>query len=107
MMCRTPVVALRARGTEDVISGTSGGFLVEEDDGLFADRVIRLLHDEGERRTKQTEAWEAAQRWTIAKTTALLLDVYDRAICSGARAPTRKSGMAASRPTAPGVRAPF
>jgi 1,2-diacylglycerol 3-alpha-glucosyltransferase len=98
MMCRTPVVALRARGTEDVITGTRGGFLLEEDEALFADKVLLLLQDEKERLIKRQEAWEAAQRWTIEKTTEQLLDVYDRAIASSARALRRAAPRAAPHP---------
>jgi glycosyltransferase involved in cell wall biosynthesis len=84
MMCRTPVVALRARGTEGFLTGTRGGFLLDENVSLFADRVLFLLRDERERNLKKAEAWEAAQRWTIARTTELLLDVYERAGASSA-----------------------
>ena len=84
MMCRTPVVALRARGTEDFLTGTRGGFLLDENVELFADRVLLLLRDERERNLKKAQAWEAAQRWTIDRTTELLLDVYERASASSA-----------------------
>ena len=86
MMCRTPVVALRARGTQDFLSGTRGGFLLDENVELFADKVLLLLRDERQRTLKKLEAWEAAQRWTIARTTELLLNVYERAGASSASA---------------------
>ncbi len=80
MMCGTPAVAVEAMGTEDILAGDRGGFLVSEDAAAFAAKVALLLQDEALRRAKGAEARERAGEWTIGRTTDRLLDVYERAI---------------------------
>ena len=85
MMCGVPAVAVAAMGTEDILEGDAGGFLVPEDAGVFASRVIALLGDEGLRRAKAAQARERASRWTIGRTTDMLLAVYEQAIIRRSR----------------------
>jgi glycosyltransferase involved in cell wall biosynthesis len=80
MMCGTPAVVVEAMGTEDILAGDRGGFLVAEDAAAFAAKAILLLRDEGLRRRKGAEARAHAEQWTICKTTDRLLEVYARAI---------------------------
>jgi 1,2-diacylglycerol 3-alpha-glucosyltransferase len=91
-----PAVAIAAMGTEDILEGDAGGFLVPEDRDLFASHVLALLSDEALHRRKAAEAGARASRWTLESTTDSLLGVYARAIenralsragarCAGAR----------------------
>ena len=88
MMCGTPAVVVEAMGTEDILAGDRGGFLVAENSAAFAAKVVLLLRDEGLRRAKGTEARERAGEWTIGRTTDRLLGVYERAISRRSRSPS-------------------
>ncbi|MCX7039985.1 MAG: glycosyltransferase [Spirochaetes bacterium] len=88
MMCGTPAVVVGAMGTEDILAGDRGGFLVAEDVEAFAARVVLLLRDEGLRRAKGAEARERAGEWTIGRTSDRLLGVYERAISRRSRSPS-------------------
>jgi 1,2-diacylglycerol 3-alpha-glucosyltransferase len=76
MMCRVPVVAVRARGTEEFLLEDQGGYLVEEDVGKFAEKVSLLLSDGELQMQKRREAWTAAQGWTAQRMTGRLLALY-------------------------------
>jgi 1,2-diacylglycerol 3-alpha-glucosyltransferase len=80
MTCGTPVVALRATATEEVLTDGEGGSLVEEDIAAFTDRVLYYLRDEHARKAAGERARAVSRRWTLEKTTEMLLAVYERAI---------------------------
>jgi 1,2-diacylglycerol 3-alpha-glucosyltransferase len=80
MMCGTPVVAVRSPGTEEVIVGDRGGYLVDEEAGLFAEKVLLLLNDNRHRARKRQEARSVAQEWTAQHMTEKLLVLYENAI---------------------------
>jgi glycosyltransferase involved in cell wall biosynthesis len=80
MMCRVPVVAVRARGTEEFLVDDKGGYLVEEDVEQFAAKVRLLLSDRDTQRQKREEARTAAQEWTAQSMTSRLLALYDGAL---------------------------
>jgi 1,2-diacylglycerol 3-alpha-glucosyltransferase len=80
MMCRSPVVAVMAPGTAEAMPDLRGGYLVEEDVGEFADKVLLLLSDKSLRARKSEEAWAVAQAYTAERTTARLVKVYEKVI---------------------------
>ncbi|MGA2975372.1 MAG: glycosyltransferase [Spirochaetia bacterium] len=80
MMCRTPVVAVRSPGTEEVVTDGRGGYLVEEDVSQFAEKVLLLLTDRELHARKRAEAWASAQNWTADAMTVRLIAVFERAI---------------------------
>jgi 1,2-diacylglycerol 3-alpha-glucosyltransferase len=93
LTCGVPAVAIAAMGTEDILEGDAGGFLVPEDRDLFASRVLALLSDGALHLHKAAEAAARASQWTIARTTDTLLGVYARAIEEKARAAARRAGV--------------
>jgi len=90
MAAGTPVVAVEAPGSVDVLA-EGGGLLVPAQERAFAEAVLALLADEMRRRAMGAQAARAAQRYTISATTARLLTVYQAAIAAGPR--DRKQGV--------------
>jgi 1,2-diacylglycerol 3-alpha-glucosyltransferase len=64
MMAGTPVVAIGEMGTRELMGGDNGGFMVEADEGVFAEKVRHLLADPELRRRNAEEAFRHAQGWT-------------------------------------------
>jgi 1,2-diacylglycerol 3-alpha-glucosyltransferase len=84
MAAGTPVVAVEAPGSVDVLEG-GGGLLVPVREDAFADAVLGLLADEGRRQAMGKQAAQAAQRYTIPAATVRLLAVYEAAVAAGPR----------------------
>jgi Glycosyltransferase len=76
MASGTPVVAIGAMGTIDVMQGDNGGFMVGDDQRAFADAVLRLLGDPALRERKAKEAIAWARRFSIETTTTRLERLY-------------------------------
>lgn len=84
MAAGTPVVAVEALGSVDVLA-EGGGLLVPAQEEAFADAVLELMADEPRRRALGREAAQAAQRYAVPVATARLLAVYEEAIAAGPR----------------------
>ena len=86
MAARTPVVALEAPGSVDVLAG-GGGLLVPDQEDAFAEAVLGLLGSGNEARLRalQEQAAEAVQRYDVPAATARLIAVYREAITAGSR----------------------
>jgi glycosyltransferase involved in cell wall biosynthesis len=80
MASGTPVVAVGEMGTISVMRGDNGGFMVANDAGVFASRVLELLHDPQLRRRKAEEALRFAQGWSISAMAGKLEQVYRRVL---------------------------
>jgi glycosyltransferase involved in cell wall biosynthesis len=86
----TPVVALHATGTDDVLGNGQGGVLVEPDEAAFASAILALLRDPAGLSEMGEAARDVAKRYSIATATERLLAVYEQAIASGPRLVKRK-----------------
>jgi 1,2-diacylglycerol 3-alpha-glucosyltransferase len=84
MAAGTPVVAVEAPGSMDVLA-EGGGTLVPSREEDFADAVLELLSNEPRRRATGKEAIRAVQRYSIPAATERLLSVYRAAIEVGPR----------------------
>jgi hypothetical protein len=62
MQCGLPVVAIGKMGTREVMGGSNGGFMVDDD---FTQAVRRLLDEPGLRAKKSEEARSHALEWTM------------------------------------------
>jgi len=82
MLSGTPVVAIGALGTLQVMGGNHGGFMVENIPGDFITAVLSLLDNEELRREKSLEAKEHARSWSIGELTKRLIEIYDSAVKS-------------------------
>jgi 1,2-diacylglycerol 3-alpha-glucosyltransferase len=80
MLCRVPVVAVRARGIDECLVDDEGGYMVDDDVEEFAGKVRLLLADRKTQERKREEAWKAAQAWTAARMTKRLLALYEGAL---------------------------
>ena len=87
MSCRTPVVAVSADTTREIVAEGSEGLLVPDDDGPFADAVITLLNDKKLRRAMSDHARLRAESTSAQRCTERLVEVYHRVI---EHAPLRK-----------------
>jgi glycosyltransferase involved in cell wall biosynthesis len=73
MACETPVVGVREGGVRETIRDGEGGFLVERDADTFADKISRLISDEGLRRDQGAAGRHYVQeRWTWDRTISQL-----------------------------------
>lgn len=84
MAAGTPVVAVEAPGSVDVLAD-GGGILVLPREEDFADAVLELLSNEPRRRAMGRKAMTTAQRYSIPAATERLLSVYRTAIKIGPR----------------------
>jgi 1,2-diacylglycerol 3-alpha-glucosyltransferase len=82
MAAGTPVVAVEALGSVDVLA-EGGGVLVPAQEDAFAEAVLELLTDEPRRRAMGEKAAQAVQRYTIPDATKRLLAVYEAAVAAG------------------------
>jgi 1,2-diacylglycerol 3-alpha-glucosyltransferase len=81
MAAGTPVVAIDASSSRDILS-QGGGLLVPEDKTLFASEVIKLLDNQERIESLGREAWQVAQSYNIQAATERLIDVYERAVAA-------------------------
>ena len=84
MAAGTPVVAVEAPGTVDVLA-EGGGVLVLPREEQFAEAVLELLADSPRRRAMGEKAARAVQRYSIPAATECLLQVYEAAVRAGPR----------------------
>lgn len=63
MAARTPVVALRASGVEDLVQDGVSGYLCPEEEGPFAEQLLRVLQNEPLRDSLRIGAFETALRY--------------------------------------------
>jgi glycosyltransferase involved in cell wall biosynthesis len=82
MAAGTPVVAVEAPGSVDVLE-EGGGLLVPVQEDAFVEAVLELLADEPRRRAMGEKAVQAVQRYTISAATERLLTVYGAAVMAG------------------------
>jgi glycosyltransferase involved in cell wall biosynthesis len=85
MATGTPVIALHATGTDDVVADTGAGVLVEPDEAAFAEAMLSTLADPPRLAAMGQAARQAAQRYSVSVLTEQLLGVYERALLSGPR----------------------
>ncbi len=81
----TPVVAVHATGTDDVLAGERAGRLVQPDEASFANAILSLLEQPARLADMRRAAGDIAQQYSIATATGRLLDIYEQAIAAGPR----------------------
>ncbi len=84
MAAGTPVVAVEAPGSVDILS-QGGGVLVGPREEAFVEAVLGLLSDEERLATKGEEAVQVAQRYSVPAIIQRLLAIYDTALEAGPR----------------------
>jgi len=84
MAAGTPVVAVEAPGSVDMLA-QGGGVLVKPREDDFSNAVLRLLADESDLRQKGERAAQAVQRYAVPSVTDRLLEVYEAAVAAGPR----------------------
>ncbi len=77
MICGTAIVAVKARGVDEVIDGSWGTNLVPEDPHEFARAVTQLLTNEPLRRRLAGEGKKASQNWTMVRMAERTLALYE------------------------------
>jgi glycosyltransferase involved in cell wall biosynthesis len=65
MQCGLPVVAIGKMGTREVMGGSNGGFMVDDDLDEFTAAVASLLDDADLRERMRVEAKTHASKWTM------------------------------------------
>jgi glycosyltransferase involved in cell wall biosynthesis len=80
MLSGIPVVAVGERGTVDVMRGDNGGFMVPNNAGIFARRILDLLEDEELYKKKADDALLYGKNWTMDIMAGRLVNIYTEAI---------------------------
>jgi 1,2-diacylglycerol 3-alpha-glucosyltransferase len=75
-----PMVSVRAMGPSSVMEGERGCLFAENDPVDFADKALRLLHDEKLYDEKRKEGLALAEQYSIERRTRDLLAVYESAM---------------------------
>jgi glycosyltransferase involved in cell wall biosynthesis len=79
MACGTPVIASRAASIPEVLG--DAGILLDPDDGAgWTEAIVKLLQDEWESTRMRKAGLARAKDFTWARTAAITLDVYRRAV---------------------------
>jgi glycosyltransferase involved in cell wall biosynthesis len=76
MSCGTPVVAIGRMGTREVMGGSHGGFMVEDDVEDFVAASRLLLSNPQLRERKRNEALEHAADWTMSAQARRMVHLY-------------------------------
>lgn len=76
LMAGTPVVAISARGSAEVLVDGQGARLVPKDVQLFADRVLELLDSEDTWQNMSQKALEYSQGWTSNHLARRVEEIY-------------------------------
>ena len=82
MAAGTPVVAVEAPGSKDVLD-EGGGVLVPLRENVFAEAVIDLLRDRQRLEALGRQAARIVRRYTIPSATERLVSVYEAAVAAG------------------------
>lgn len=77
MLCGTPVVAIGAMGTLDVMGGDNGGFMVREDEEEFAARTLELINNPALHAAKRAEALERGMCCAAGTAMDRFVDLYE------------------------------
>ena len=72
----TPVVSTAVMGTVDVLAGTQGTVVVEEDATAFASAVVSVIGDTGRRAALAEKAQDDALAWSSATMAQRLVSLY-------------------------------
>jgi glycosyltransferase involved in cell wall biosynthesis len=96
MAAGKPAVCTRAGGIPEVMVDGETGFLVEpRDHETMAERIVRLLKDEGLRRAMGAAALaRARERFTVERMAAEIEAVYQKFLPAPARIPSRPAARA-------------
>jgi glycosyltransferase involved in cell wall biosynthesis len=90
MLSGIPVVAVGERGTITVMRGDNGGFMVPNDAGIFARRVLDLLEDAALYEKKTADALLYGKNWTMDIMVKRLENIYTEAIADYKKEQERK-----------------
>ncbi|MDX1764855.1 MAG: glycosyltransferase, partial [bacterium] len=77
MAAGTPVVAVDAPGVRDMVTDSVDGYLTEEDEGLFARRILLLLDSPDHRAAFSRAAEEKAAQFQSSAMGGKILDEYE------------------------------
>jgi glycosyltransferase involved in cell wall biosynthesis len=80
MLSGIPVVAVGERGTVNVMRGDNGGFMVSNDENMFARRILDLLGDEELYKKKVVDALLYGKNWMMDVMVKRLEGIYTEAI---------------------------
>ncbi|TYB30300.1 MAG: glycosyltransferase [Candidatus Mcinerneyibacterium aminivorans] len=80
MAGKTPVVAVRSSGIDDVIKDRHNGYKVEENITVWTEKVVRLIKDKQLRRKMTENAYKFASDHSIEKMAEKTAEVYYKTI---------------------------
>jgi 1,2-diacylglycerol 3-alpha-glucosyltransferase len=102
MALGVPVVSTSVMGTRDVVGAGRGVLVAEDDEGRFADAVVRLLSDTRLRAQLAEDARRYAETWSAPEMARRLVSVYDSVIAAAARSKVGRNALTAGAPAPSG-----
>ncbi|MBN2445065.1 MAG: glycosyltransferase [Spirochaetales bacterium] len=75
-----PIVAIDAMGVVDIMKGDKGGFLVKENEELFAEKVLSLIKNDTLRAAKEKEALVIAEHYSSRNLAKIMIGYYKKAM---------------------------
>lgn len=93
MACGLPVLGIQSPGVGDTVEDGETGLLAPEEDlAVFTAKMVRLVVDRAAREAMSAKTRQAAQAYDIQRTSAMMLERYQRVVKSSA---SRKQGLRA------------
>ena len=83
MALGTPVVSLAYMGTADIVNAERGARVAPEDETRFAEIVVQLLRDPGQRAALSQEAKIYAATWSSEAMVSRLVSLYRSVVAAG------------------------
>ncbi len=80
LMAGTPVVAIAARGSAEVLTDGEGAYLTPNDAGIFAEKVLKILESEKEWQTMSHKALRYSANWTSTNLARRIEEIYQELI---------------------------
>lgn len=80
MASEVPIISIKAKGAQDIITNGENGFLTSNNIDDFAQAVLKIIEDENLRKKMSKKAKRKAQYFSIENSTKKLLSLYKRAI---------------------------
>ncbi|MBN2535071.1 MAG: glycosyltransferase family 4 protein [Spirochaetales bacterium] len=77
LACGTPAVAIKAMGVADILKDDVGGYLVNDNEKEFADKVDTILKDNMLHKKKVEEAVKRAEEFSSSRMTEKLVKSYE------------------------------
>ena len=93
MAAGLPILGIKSPGIEDIIEEEETGYLVSDDISEFTDKLLQLLSDHKARKYMGDTAFERVEKYSIEKTSKMLVAQYEVLVSRAKRKPNEGGRM--------------